>query len=303
MAPPMPSSSLIVEAWVYGLYTATLLLTLGMIVQGKHYTGSRKYRQIGLILASYLCSSFHAALNWAYFSAAVDDNETPTGPGLIFSLTHMGAWMQGVADTFFCLNVFLADCLFIWRCWVIWSRRWKIVVLPMLATISGLLLAGFIVADQVTAAQSSEPLTAAKTSKEFVQLSTIYFSLSVATSLTTTFLIIMRLALFQRMSKRLGTGAHSQSLNSVIEILIESALLYSITLLTFVVLDANKDVNLYYAQNIHAQMAGFAPLLIILRVAAGKSRSQEEWSAGGSSTVKFASNTSTILTSKTDVQS
>ncbi|KAJ6505889.1 hypothetical protein C8R47DRAFT_1209827 [Mycena vitilis] len=294
MIPAFPSSSGIVEDWFHGFYT--VLLTLGTI--RKHYTGSRKYWQIGLVLASYTCSTFHVALNWAHLAAVVDDNEIPTGPGLTVSPTHMGAWMQG--SHYFAS---MRSWPIIWRCWTVWSRRWKIVIIPMIATVCGTVLAGLIVANQVTAAQGSEAFATAKTSTELIKLSTIYFSLSVATSLSTTFLITLRILLLQRMSKRLGNGAHSQSLNSIIEILIESALVYSVSLLAFVVLDAKKDVNLGYAQNIHAQMAGLAPLLIILRVAAGKSRSQEEWSARSYSTVKFARSTGTMLTFETDVQS
>jgi hypothetical protein len=119
---------------------------------------------------------------------------------------------------------------------------------------SPLVLAGFIVSDQVTALKSLEPFTVAKKSEQFVQLSTIYFSLSVATSLTTTFLITLRILLVQRMSKKTGTGSH-RSFNPIMEILVESAVLYSVSLLTFVVLDVKKDINVYYAQNIHAQMA------------------------------------------------
>jgi len=55
----------------------------------------------------------HTALDWLYFSKAVDDNELPGGPGLLFSLTHLATWIEGVGDTFFCLNILLADCLFV----------------------------------------------------------------------------------------------------------------------------------------------------------------------------------------------
>ncbi|KAJ7649364.1 hypothetical protein DFH06DRAFT_1475777 [Mycena polygramma] len=273
-----PFSSSIVEDWFHGLYTAVMLLTLRTIVTSKQYTRSQMNWRVGFVLAAYTCSTFHVGLNWAHLAGAVDDNELPTGPGLSVSLTHMAAWMQGVSDTFFCLNVLMADCLFIWRCWTVWNRRWTVVILPMLATACGVVLAGFIVADQVNAARSSEAFAAAKTSTRFVQFSTIYFSLSVATSLTTASLIALRLLLVQRMSKRRGSGAHNQSINSIIEIPIESALLYSVTLLTMVVLDVKKNVNFGYAQNIHAQMTGLAPLLIILREAAGYSRPSREWS-------------------------
>ncbi|KAJ6590678.1 hypothetical protein DFH09DRAFT_1245111 [Mycena vulgaris] len=237
-----------------------MLLTVWIIVGNKHYPGSRKGWQIGLVLASYICSTMHASLNWLYYSKTIDDNELPTGPGLLYSLTYLEAWIEATGDTFFCLNIFMADCFFIWRCWTVWNRRWTIVVIPLLATISGAILAGFIISDQVIALKSLEAFNIAKKSEEFIKFSTVYFSLSVATSLTMTLLITLRILL----------------------IFIESAVLYSTTLLMFVVLDLRKDVNIYYAQNIHAQMAGLAPLLIILliilRVAAGHSRPQDEWS-------------------------
>jgi hypothetical protein len=115
-----------------GLYTATMLVTLWIIgalilsnlkvvkcfavVLGKQYTGSRKHWQIGLVLAAWICSTMHASLNWLYYSKAIDDNELPGGPGLLYSLTHLDAWLEGTGDTFFCLNIFMADCLFVSLC-------------------------------------------------------------------------------------------------------------------------------------------------------------------------------------------
>ncbi|KAJ7852670.1 hypothetical protein B0H14DRAFT_2759781 [Mycena olivaceomarginata] len=296
MAPPLPISSLIVEDWFHGLYTAAMLVTFRTIVISKRYSGSQRKNRIGLVLAAYICSTMHAALNWVYYSKAVDDNELPTGPGLLYSLTHLKVWLEGTGDTFFCINIFMADCLFIWRCWVVWNRRWPVVVLPILATIAGAVLAGFIISDQVGALRSSEAFTVAKKSAEFVRLSTIYFSLSVATSLTTTLLISLRILLLRRTLRKTETG---HTFNPLLEIPIESALLYSVTLLTFVALDVRKDANLYYAQNIHAQMTGLAPLLIILRDAAGYSRPVEEWRMKLSGD---SANASTATDSKNDAE-
>jgi hypothetical protein len=118
-----------------------------------------------------------------------------------------------------------------------------------------LVLAGFIISDQVGASKSSEAFIVAKKSGEFVKFSTIYFSLSVATSLTTTLLIAARILLLGRVSSKTGTASRL----SFWEIPIESAVLYSVTLLTFLALDVEKNTNLYYAQNIHAQMAVSSP--------------------------------------------
>ncbi|KAJ7677727.1 hypothetical protein DFH06DRAFT_1316532 [Mycena polygramma] len=279
---PLPISSLIVEDWFHGLYTAVMLVTLKMIVTSKHYTPSQRNWRVGFVLAAYTCSTMHAAINWLYSARAIDNNELPNGPGLLYSLSHLDPWMEGTADTFFCLNILMADCLFsydavsaqIWRCWTVWNRRWPIVALPILATITGAVFAGLIISDQVGADKSSEAFTIAKKSQEFVRFSTIYFSLSVATSLTTTLLITVRILLLQRMAKKIRSSIH----RSLLEIPVESAVLYSATLLTFLALDVEKNTNYYYAQNIHAQMTGLAPLLIILRDAAGYSRPSHEWS-------------------------
>lgn len=112
--------------------------------------------------------------------------------------------------------------------------------------------AGLIISDQVIALSTKEAFTMAKKSAEFVTFSTVYFSLSIATSLTTTLLITLRILIVQRASKN---NMQKDSFNPIIEILIESAALYSVTLLIFVVLVITKNSNVYYAQNIHAQMA------------------------------------------------
>lgn len=89
--------------------------------------------------------------------------------------------------------------------------------------------------------------------KQFVTLSSAYFALSIATSLTTTLLIALRIFLIQRAARKIGVK--SKSYSAILEILIESAALYSATLLIFVVLNSRHNINFYYAQNIHAQIA------------------------------------------------
>ena len=71
--------------------------------------------------------------------------------------------------------------------------------------------------------------------------------MSIGTSLTTAALITARVLYVQRALRRSG--------KAIIEIVVESAVLYSITLLIFLVWDVTKNPNVFYAQNIHAQMA------------------------------------------------
>jgi len=76
--------------------------------------------------------------------------------------------------------------------------------------------------------------------------------MSIVTSLTTTSLIIFRIIQVQRISPE--SGGH-RKFRPVIEIIVESAILYSVTLIVFTALDVTKSSNVFFAQNVHAQMA------------------------------------------------
>ncbi|KAF5348464.1 hypothetical protein D9756_009536 [Leucocoprinus leucothites] len=278
MSAPIPVSSLIVEDWFHGLYTAGLLLTLWVIVDNRSYDYGRKIRLIALIISMYICSTMHCALQWFYYSKAIDDNELPGGPGLLNSLTHLAPWIEATGDTFFCLNILIADILFIWRCWVVWQKRWTVVVLPILGTTSGVAMAArFITAQVELETKPALAFTSIKRMRDYVNFSTAYFALSIGTSLFTTFCIALRIILVQRAAAK-ATKIRKNPYRAAIEIPVESAALYSATLLIFVILDVTKNVNAFYAQNIHAQMTGLAPMLIVLRVAAGHSRPDTAWS-------------------------
>ncbi|GJE89920.1 hypothetical protein PsYK624_060320 [Phanerochaete sordida] len=273
----IPISSFIVEDWFNGLYTATMLGTLWVIAYSGHFEGLRKKYHMALVVFMYICSTMHSSLQWFFYAGAINANEGTDGTELVQALTHLAPWLEITGDTFFCLNIFIADCLFIWRCWVVWQRRWIIVILPICATIAGAVLAGFVISVQADALESNITYVAVQKEREFTTLITAYFTLSISTSLTTTLLISLRVLLVQRAARSVGMEKYS-AYTHVVEILVESAALYSATLLVFVVLNTRMNINFYYAQNIHAQIAGLTPTLIILRVAAGKSRRDEEWS-------------------------
>jgi len=82
------------------------------VINGKKSLRQRSWL-LGWVILPYICSTIHTSLDWLYFSKAVDGNELPGGQGLLFSLTHLPVWLEGVGDTFFCLNILLADCSFV----------------------------------------------------------------------------------------------------------------------------------------------------------------------------------------------
>lgn len=269
-----------------------------------HFRGIQKKSHFALISSMYICSTMHSSLQWLFYSKAINDNEDTDGVQLIMGLTHLAPWLEATGDAFFCLNIFLADWLFVSSSNILHytlscrqiaprsgdaglsgsadglSSHYRF-VLRLQEQASDLLayrnrshlnqadiivLAGIIVNDQVVGLESNVTYVVVQKTKQFVTLSSAYFALSISTSLATTLLITLRILLVQRAARRIGVKTSSYS--AVIEILVESAALYSATLLVFVILNSRHNVNFYFAQNIHAQVAVRA-LCFILCIANG----------------------------------
>jgi hypothetical protein len=136
--------------------------------------------------------------------------------------------------------------------------------------------------------------------------STIFFILSLVTTVLTTLLIVFRIA-------TLGLFTKDSPYRNIIEIVVESAALYSIILILFIPLYVQTDIRLNFMSEYlkrvmigmtvrvldyprplrEADMAssilqGIAPTLIVHRVASGTSRSRQDWGRTRSS-MTFAS--------------
>lgn len=100
--------------------------------------------------------------------------------------------------------------------------------------------------------------------EHFANFTTPYEALSLTTSLLTTLLIIFRVYLVQRTSRKLGIDTKGQfgQYSRIIEILVESAALYSVNLIAFLVLTVRKDIRLSYPELIHPQIAVSGFLLL-----------------------------------------
>ncbi|KAK0234196.1 hypothetical protein IW262DRAFT_1259520, partial [Armillaria fumosa] len=136
----------------------------------------------------------------------------------------------------------------IWRCWIVWGRRWLVVLIPIL----------FLIATYKISATSvlAYPLGFA-----------LYSAFILATTLWCTMFIIYRIVAVSRTAMDgLRTYRH------VIEIMVESSALYSLTLILYVVFYVREDITLHYFDCL-----GIAPTLLVGRVAAGHARPDDSW--------------------------
>ncbi|KAJ7087065.1 hypothetical protein C8R44DRAFT_893236 [Mycena epipterygia] len=250
----------LLEMFMNGLYTAVFIATMYSMV----------FRKIKInlplcfaIVAMYVFSTVHAASRWVLVkNAFIDHGDTPES-----TLTYLlinPLWLVVVPGVMFPANTLVADCVLIWRCWVVWNRNWKIVIIPILCTISGAVL-GFL----TIATEAQFILHPNRNREMFADFATPYFILSLVTTLTATLLIVFRILTM--------TEGRARGYGRVIEIVVESAALYCIVLIIFLPFLIRGSDNDGYPQAILVQMTGIGPTLIVARVSFGLARPDHNW--------------------------
>ncbi|KAJ7483607.1 hypothetical protein FB451DRAFT_1235113 [Mycena latifolia] len=269
-----PLNSPILEVFLNGFYTCLVIVSIAAVWTTPR-KNNRKKLWTTFILLLYICATIHASISWEFLVVAFQNHGT--SPDVLNALTHPNLKLKILALVASFLSFLLADVIMVWRCWIVWGRSWIVIVFPILAAVAGTVCAGLGLAGQIAVASIQNSSSATRLAP-LVQFSTPFLSLSLVVTLYTTGLIAWRILHVQRHAKKHEINHEVRSdFSPVLEIVVESSALYAASLFVFVVLLAMKSENQNYPQNIHAQIAGIAPTLLILRVSAGRARKDEEW--------------------------
>ncbi|TFK40274.1 hypothetical protein BDQ12DRAFT_734277 [Crucibulum laeve] len=196
--------------------------------------------------------------------AFIDNRNYPGGPAQ-FEVDMFSIPVDNLGNVAFVIANWLADGLMVWRWYVIYQGcgvpMWVVMALPGLM-LTGSFTMGILFLIQVSALSPWDATT--------VNFTLPYFLLSLILNIISTIAIVTRLLYYRRRtSKALGT-AYGAQYTSIAAMVVESAALYSISSILFLV----PFILNHPIQNTFLQMLSpvqvIAPLLIILRVAQGK---------------------------------
>ncbi|KAJ7445651.1 hypothetical protein FB451DRAFT_1292718 [Mycena latifolia] len=232
-------------------------------------------RNLGLLLAlvaMYTLATIHAACRWLLVKNAFIDHGDTSTTTLLY-LIQPPLWLAVLPAISLTTNTLISDCVLIWRCWTVWNRNWFIVILPICCTLAGAGLGYRSIAEQ--AAYIINPKL---DRNAFVDFATPYFSLSLVTTCLATILITFRIISMTEPAARKARGY-----GRIIEIVVESAILYSVSLIVFLPFLVKGSFDDGYPQAVVAQMTGIAPTLIVARVSFGLARPDETWQVPTSS--------------------
>ncbi|KAK2462320.1 hypothetical protein APHAL10511_005626 [Amanita phalloides] len=224
-------------------------------------------------------SLFAAATIWTTGDMFIVNRNYPGGP-----MAYFGATQDLPEDVTFIASLviltFLSDLFMLWRCWIIWSTAGKLASYAAMSIPILTLLSSFALGTIWILESSQQGLS--MFSKVPIAFGTAYYVISLNVNILVTVLIIMRLLFHRRAILNVLPVEYTKQYLSVAAIVVESALLYSIFALIFIITYAiNNPMNpvfLCIASSCQ-QIAGY---LIILRVSQGRAWTSDTLTMGKS---------------------
>ncbi|KAK0218560.1 hypothetical protein EDD85DRAFT_866221 [Armillaria nabsnona] len=240
-------NALSLESLMHGIFTALTISAIVNILKHKHLRV-----MIPLVLTLYIIATIHLGARWYWVRQAfiVRGTTRKTIFSSFLDERYRCIWIiSGLSAS---VNIVIADCVLAWRAWAIWDRNWKIATVPMVGIVLEIIFDGLFLSQDIS---HSSRVQYTNWGPSSIRWGLGYFILSLLTTFLCTFLIIYRI------------GYNDKYLN-IIEMLVESAALYSVSMIVFIVFFARDDPRNVYAQAVMNSITGIAPTLIVERVAA-----------------------------------
>ncbi|KAK0473871.1 hypothetical protein IW261DRAFT_1501931 [Armillaria novae-zelandiae] len=265
--------------FLHGIYTCILMVTLWAIVFNEERRTKARNAMVLIIVFLYISTTVYIAITWSFTQYMfVENGADPRKASAIISPRWlMLHWTSGLTSG---LNTTVADAIMIWRCWVVWGSRYEIIVLPTLLLVSQNVFGWLALHNNIYDSPESK-------ATQGVTWIIVYLSLSLGTTLFCTILIIYRII---KVGRYLGNnGASLGAYRGVIEILVESALLYAISLIFWLAFLVGNYTQSFYPEMLYVSITGIAPTLIVGRVASGQARPNDSWKSSSVSAIQFGS--------------
>ncbi|PBK63329.1 hypothetical protein ARMSODRAFT_540460 [Armillaria solidipes] len=277
-------NSYMIGYFVYGFYTGLFGISIWQLLAVKKISRARIYLSC-IITALYIFSMIHVIATWIEFSRAY---VFATSFRARYDLTSSSLLLEIMDETASALNLIIADCTIIWRCWVVWANDWRVIILPIFFVVGEIVCGVNDVVHQDTVALSDET----QTNWALATMAT-----TLGTNVLCTALIVGRIIYVARGHRGIIGGVRTY--RGVLEILVESAALYSITFIVFMILYPLDGSGYMYPQALSFPVTGIAPTLIILRVTSGQGR-PEEPSLETQSSLHFQTSRGSTIETATD---
>ncbi|KAK0466641.1 hypothetical protein IW261DRAFT_1613127 [Armillaria novae-zelandiae] len=262
-------NGVIIESLIHGMYTTLLSIVLWRMVSSNTVHRGQTKVLAGISMFMYIMATMHISVRWFYARRAFITNgetEETRFSALTDSLVAGGPlWVPTISSIVASINILIADGVIIWRCWIIWQRNWRIIVLPSICTLCGTVFDVCFLVQELTPLTDPEGKPVTPWGSNAINWGVAYYSMTLSTTVICTTLIVFRLTQASRAGNFLPFVQNPY--HKVMEIMVESAALYVVALAIYIPFIATNSPYSNYPQVVLASVTGIAPALILLRVA------------------------------------
>ncbi|PBK62557.1 hypothetical protein ARMSODRAFT_964056 [Armillaria solidipes] len=248
---------LILQSLLHGLYTGIVAVTIWTIFSSPKRLRSSFLSTI--IIALYVLSTIAFGIDWAFkrhtfiqygdnyyrvYTALVDDSPW-------WRANYLAGSINGGVSTL------LVDITIIWRCWILWDYRWRVIFVPIVCVVGSTAMKIMQMFSDIRTLNDN--ISKNKGFAAEIDWSLIYVILMLAITVLCTLLIVYRIV-------RHAPGMSAS--RKIVEIFIESSAMYSLSLIIYVALVSKNLGAGYYVDTIAAYIRAIAPTLLVGRVSA-----------------------------------
>ncbi|KAK0496178.1 hypothetical protein EDD18DRAFT_233586 [Armillaria luteobubalina] len=263
-------NSIILYAILHGIYTGIVAVTLWNIFMNNSQPLHRQSK-VFMVIMLYNLTTLHFAFNWSCRTSAF------IGNGQTSMIVYQELIKPIPVDPFgtritASICTIISNSHTIWCCWVVWLRRWSVVLLPALFLISGTGLRLAVLCTQFGDG----------TSQVF---NVLYISFNLATTLWCTIFIIYRILTIVHV--RYESEGRLGPYRRFIEVFVESSAIYAIPASLYLAFILHDTQGVFYLDSITNVTKGIAPTLFVGRAAAGHTRANESLQESAVSSLRF----------------
>ncbi|KAF9449976.1 hypothetical protein P691DRAFT_726891 [Macrolepiota fuliginosa MF-IS2] len=248
---------------LYGLELFLYFLTLRKL--RKHKAGSTRVRRffaiystlaLVLLTIDISCNAVWGEIMW------IEGRELPEGVPQ-FIATEVSVWYQTLGSTSVVALIFMGDAFLLCRLFVIWGSNWLIMIIPILAYLAAFALA---IIQLVVSGKPGGNFFGGKS----INFGTPYYAITIGLNIVVTTLIYGRLVrLIGALNRSTESDKSLKFYTNAAAVFIESAALYSIVGIMFLVpYAAQSQTSIAFGQ-VWAKLTCICPQLIVLRMVSG----------------------------------
>jgi len=258
----------------YGVHATLYFICLNLLLAQRRKHPKVSWTMIAYITLNFILGSIGNAANIKFNEMVfIDDRDFPGGPNAYFTAEN-SVTINVLAYAVYIVNTWTQDGLLLYRFFVIFECNYFLLIIPFCLYIVSIVMSCLLLA------QIELPSVGffASSSTNFALT---YWSISIATTLLLTVLIVGRLLVMRyRLRKVLSTEGNSPY-TSLSSMLIESAFLYAVTALIFIITFAKNDPVQNLVLPVLGQVQSISPLLITLRIAQGRAWTRDTFKTRG----------------------